>query len=141
MAKIKVKKEMTLPELIKWAGENRIKYGDFLGSSGVVLYFYFDGNSWISIDEPNLIEPEETFEVEVEEEIDENTKVPTLIGFFVCDYGLSDYDQIVHMYHNESINDAIGDVEEDARAMSRAFYILNDDYTMTLIWRNGEMIE
>ncbi|MGV3225421.1 hypothetical protein ACEE78_11915 [Staphylococcus hyicus] len=137
MAKIKTKKYMNLAELIKWAGENRIKDGNFLGSSGVVLYFYFDGNSWISIDEPNLIEPEETFEVEVEEEIDENTKVPTLIELFVSDYG-----QIIYKYYiKTSIKEAIGDVEKDTKVLSKAFYILNDDLSMTLIWRNGGMVE
>ncbi|PTG09748.1 hypothetical protein BU647_02845 [Staphylococcus chromogenes] len=137
MVKIKVKKEMTLPELIKCAGENRIKDEKFLGSSGVVIYFYFDEDSWVSIHEPNLIEPDETFEVEVEEEIDENTKVPTLIELFVSDYG-----QIIYKYYiRTSIKEAIGDVEKDTKALSKAFYILNDDLSMTLIWRNGGMVE
>ncbi len=84
----------------------------------------------------SVIGQNETFTVTIEEEIDEDTKLPTLIELFVCDYG-----QIMHMYHNESINDAIGDVDEDARAMSKAFYILNDDLSMTLIWREGEFVE
>lgn len=133
MAKIKVKKEMTLPELIKWAGENRIKEGKFLGSSGVVLYFYFDENSWISIDEPNLIEPEETFEVEVEEEIDENTKIPVLA---VVNINESRDDMGIYYYRGTSIMEALYTIREP-----KAFYTLNDDMTMTLIWRNGEMVE
>lgn len=89
MVKIKVKKYMDLAELIKWAGENRIKNKKFIGSSGGGIYFYFDEDSWISIDEPNLIEPDETFEVEVEEDITEETVIPKLIEFCDDEYRLS----------------------------------------------------
>ncbi|PTG08606.1 hypothetical protein [Staphylococcus chromogenes] len=130
MVKIKVKKEMTLPELIKWAGENRIKNKKFIGSSGGGIYFYFDEDSWISIDEPNLIEPDETFEVEVEEEITEETKIPNLVEAY-------EYMQSVNcsgtMYNTS--------IQEEKTNVSKAFYMLNDDYTMTLIWRDGGMVE
>ncbi|GGI30919.1 hypothetical protein J8H63_00165 [Staphylococcus chromogenes] len=134
MVKIKTKKEMTLPELIEWAWENGIKNESFLASRGGRVYF--DEDSWIGVDESTLVEPEDIFTVETEEEIDEDTIIPTLIELFVSDYG-----QIMHMYFSESINGAIGDVDDDAKALSKAFYILNDDYTMTLIWREGEFVE
>ncbi|WP_194752389.1 hypothetical protein [Staphylococcus chromogenes] len=131
MARIKVKKHMELTELIKWGFKNKIKNESFLGSDLGTIQFDDMGDISISV-----IGQNETFTVTIEEEIDEDTKLPTLIELFVCDYG-----QIMHMYHNESINDAIGDVDEDARAMSKAFYILNDDLSMTLIWREGEFVE
>lgn len=134
--KIKVKKEMTLPELIKWAGENRIKNKKFIGSSGGGIYFYFDEDSWISIDEPKLLEPDETFEVEVEQKVDEETKLPTLIQWFEYGgYGAT------YIHHNKAIKETIDGLENDLKAKTKAFYILNDDYTMTLIWRNGGMVE
>ncbi|MGV3031319.1 hypothetical protein [Staphylococcus chromogenes] len=135
MAKIKTKKYMNLAELIKWAGENRIKNKKFIGSSGGGIYFYFDENSWISIDEPNLIEPEETFEVEVEEEITEETVIPDLIELFEHTGGI---DAIAHS--NASIHQIIRGADEDAMS-AVSFYILNDDMTMTLLWKNGEMVE
>lgn len=136
--KYKVKKQMTLPEIIQWGWANEIKNESFIASLGGRINF--DEDSYIDIEEDNLIAPEETFEVEVEEEVTENTKLPTLIELFVSDY-VNDYGQIMHMYHNESINGAIGDVEDDTKALSKAFYMLNDDLSMTLIWRNGEMVE
>ncbi|RIM01256.1 hypothetical protein [Staphylococcus chromogenes] len=136
MAKIKVKKYMNLAELIKWAGENRIKEGKFLGSSGVVLYFYFDENSWISIDEPNLIEPEETFEVEVEEEIDENTVIPKLVYHYAHN-GMS----LITTRSEKSISEVLKINTKAEGFMNITFYMLNDDMTMTLLWRNGEMVE
>lgn len=139
MVKIITKKKMNLPELIKWVREKGMIYKTYIyiGSKGGKVYFNRFGKFRTEVD----VHPVETFEVEVEQKVDEDTKLPTLIGLFVCDYGLCDYGQTMHMYHNESINDAIGDVDEDTRAMSKAFYMLNDDYTMTLIWKDGEMVE
>lgn len=139
MVKIKTKKEMMLPELIEWALEKGMTYRTYFGSKGGEIYF--DGFGIFKAEIDVDVYPKETFEVEFEEEITEEMKIPTLIGLFVCDYGQCDYGQIMHMYHNESINDAIGDVDEDARSMSKAFYMLNDDMTMTLIWKDEEMVE
>ncbi|EIA5781281.1 hypothetical protein K7N39_001893 [Staphylococcus pseudintermedius] len=102
--KIKVKKEMNLHELIKWAWENDVKG--------------------------------KTFKVEVEELITEDTKISTLIELFVSDYG-----KIIHTYHRTSIGEAIGEVHKGAEALPTAFYMLNDDMTMTLIWKDGELVK
>ncbi|EJD5763040.1 hypothetical protein M2L35_001369 [Staphylococcus pseudintermedius] len=128
--KFKTKKEMSLHELIQWAGENSIKHKEFTGSRNGIVEFDFRG--WVRTD---LIEPDEFFEVEVEEEITEDTKIPTLIELFVSGYG-----QIIHTYYRTSIREAIGEVVKGVDALPKAFYILNDDYTMTLIWKDGELV-
>ncbi|EGQ4323406.1 hypothetical protein EZU45_09900, partial [Staphylococcus pseudintermedius] len=127
----KTKKEMTLPQLIEWAWENSIKHKEFTGSRNGIVEFDFRG--WVRTD---LIEPDEFFEVEVEEEITEDTKIPTLIELFVSGYG-----QIIHTYYRTSIRETIGEVVKGVDALPKAFYILNDDMTMTLIWRNGELVK
>lgn len=129
--KFKTKKEMTLPQLIEWAWENSIKHKEFTGSRNGIVEFDFRG--WMRTD---LIEPDEFFEVEVEEEITEDTKIPTLIELFVSGYG-----QIIHTYYRTSIRETIGEVVKGVDALPKAFYILNDDMTMTLIWKDGEMVE
>ncbi|EGQ3882832.1 hypothetical protein I0626_000603 [Staphylococcus pseudintermedius] len=129
--KFKTKKEMTLPQLIEWAWENSIKHKEFTGSRNGIVEFDFRG--WVRTD---LIEPDEFFEVEVEEEITEDTKIPTLIEMFVSGYG-----QIIHTYYRTSIRETIGEVVKGVDALPKAFYILNDDMTMTLIWRNGELVK
>ncbi|EGQ1305913.1 hypothetical protein H7N46_001260 [Staphylococcus pseudintermedius] len=131
MMKFKTKKEMTLPQLIEWAWENSIKHKEFTGSRNGIVEFDFRG--WVRTD---LIEPDEFFEVEVEEEITEDTKIPTLIELFVSGYG-----QIIHTYYRTSIRETIGEVVKGVDALPKAFYILNDDMTMTLIWRNGELVK
>lgn len=131
MMKFKTKKEMTLPQLIEWAWENSIKHKEFTGSRNGMVEFDFRG--WVRTD---LIEPDEFFEVEVEEEITEDTKIPTLIELFVSGYG-----QIIHTYYRTSIRETIGEVVKGVDALPKAFYILNDDMTMTLIWKDGELVE
>ncbi|EGQ3251298.1 hypothetical protein DWS95_12425 [Staphylococcus pseudintermedius] len=131
MMKFKTKKDMTLPQLIEWAWENSIKHKEFTGSRNGIVEFDFRG--WVRTD---LIEPDEIFEVEVEEEITEDTKIPTLIELFVSGYG-----QIIHTYYRTSIRETIGEVVKGVDALPKAFYILNDDMTMTLIWKDGELVK
>ncbi|WP_415410080.1 hypothetical protein [Staphylococcus agnetis] len=124
--KIKTIKKMTLPELIQWGLGKGIKHKEFTGSRNGIVEFNFIG--WVRTD---LIEPDETFEVEVEEEVTEETVIPKLIEF-CCD----DYDSMEFGYFN--IETKIKDMKDQG---SIAFYMLNDDMTMTLIWKNGEMVE
>ncbi|EJD8530267.1 hypothetical protein M2M09_000334 [Staphylococcus pseudintermedius] len=128
---IKVKKEMNLPQFIEWAWENSIKHKEFTGSRNGIVEFDFRG--WVRTD---LIEPDEFFEVEVKEEITEETEIPILVELFVSGYGL-----IIHTYYRTSIREAIGEVVKGVDALPKAFYILNDDMTMTLIWKDGELIK
>ncbi len=132
MMKIKVKKEMNLHELIKWAWENDVKGKTFKSNRGKKVKFYSIGGF-------NVLEPiwgHDTFKVEVEELITEDTKISTLIELFVSDYG-----KIIHTYHRTSIGEAIGEVHKGAEALPTAFYMLNDDMTMTLIWKDGELVK
>ncbi|EGQ3416652.1 hypothetical protein H5708_002360 [Staphylococcus pseudintermedius] len=131
MMKITVKKQMTLPRLIEWVWDNDVKNRSFTGTCGGEVDFDRDGFC-----HSDLIEPDEIFEVEVEEEITEDTKIPTLIELFVSGYG-----QIIHTYHRASIGEAIGEVHKGAEALPTAFYMFNDDMTMTLIWKDGELVK
>ncbi|PWZ62986.1 hypothetical protein, partial [Staphylococcus pseudintermedius] len=127
-----VKKEMNLHELIKWAWENDVKGKTFKSNRGKKVKFYSIGGF-------NVLEPiwgHDTFKVEVEELITEDTKISTLIELFVSDYG-----KIIHTYHRASIGEAIGEVHKGAEALPTAFYMLNDDMTMTLIWKDGELVK
>lgn len=130
MVKIKTRKKMNLPEIIQWGWDNGIKNEEFMASLGGRIYF--DEDSWIDIEKDNLISPEETFEVEVEEDITEETVIPKLIEF--CDYD-NDSTGLGYFYDTET---RINDVKDHD---SIAFYMLNDDLSMTLLWKDGEMVE
>lgn len=127
MVKIKVKKEMDLIELIKWGFKNKIKDKLFFSSDAGTVNFNEIGG--VSV---NAIRQDTTFTVEVEEEITEETVVPKLIEF--CD----DDNDSVGFSCLYNIETRIEDMKDHN---SIAFYMINDDMTMTLLWRNGEMVE
>lgn len=124
--KVKVEKEMRLDELIKWARENPdLSQGKIFFSTGFsdgFVRFHPNTNkcstsSFIPIDIP--------FIVDIEKEVTEETK-------FDCLVELNDIEGF-EIYENDSIRELID-------GTSRAFYILNEDKTMTLIWKDGELV-
>lgn len=135
MMKIKVKKEMKLDELIKWARSNPgISNGkNFYETDESVkaVYFQKDTNKFFTIGGFTSIDA--TFEVEVEEEITEETKFDRLFEVFEVSEGEYNPTSNRNTSINESLNDNIFPI--------KAFYILNDDLTMTLIWKDGELIK
>jgi hypothetical protein len=121
MVKIKKKVEMTLPELIEWAWKNGVKEKAFYSNidRGSV---YFDMVQTVSIEYSIVVD--ETFTVEVEEEITENTKIPEMLEIF------QDNDA------TQWFGNSIEQVKDD---FSREFW-LKDGNTMTLIWKYGELV-
>ncbi|OCX39394.1 hypothetical protein KV45_02550 [Staphylococcus haemolyticus] len=127
MAKIKHKVEMTLPELIEWAWENEVSdkafYSNLDGGS-----VYFDKIQNLSIEHEIAIN--ETFTVEIEEEIDEDTVFPVLVKTLK---NVVEETKVV-TYYNASIEFS------KSKNETISYHILNDDGTMTLIWKNGAMV-
>ncbi len=132
--KVKVEKEMRLDELIKWARSNPelSKGKNFFttGNGDGIVRFQKDTNECttsvcVPLDAP--------FEVEVEEEITEDTKFDRL--FEVYEFRERVYMSALHT--NTSIKERL----ENTSFPTKAFYILNDDMTMTLIWKDGELVE
>lgn len=119
MPKIKVEKEMNLPELLSWAIENKeqAKYRDFRSES-MRVRFNGSGLPEITFDK-QFLPIYETFVVMTKEEITEDTQIPNLRH--LTKYGFT------KATHTRSIKEAKAD-------NSVAFYILDDDLTMTLIW-------
>lgn len=133
--KIKTKKTMTLCELIKWAWENPELTNDKKIFSRNSCYsgsveFCSGINRTIVI---NHIMFDDEFEVKVEEEITEDTKFDRL--FEVYEFRERAYMSALHT--NTSIKERL----ENTSFPTKAFYILNDDLTMTLIWKDGELIK
>ena len=125
--KIKTKKEMNLPQFIAWAVDNHIT-GSFYANNRVNakrIRFEFGG----IVSSHGELRSYDTFTVEVEEEITENTELTALVE--LSSRGLLGK---TTLYRYHSINDVIDN-------QSVAFYILNDDQTMDLIWKNGRLVE
>ncbi|MBE2129743.1 hypothetical protein CD116_00490 [Staphylococcus schweitzeri] len=133
--KIKVKKEMRLDELIKWARENPEL------SKGKIFFTKNYGNGVVRFDSntnkcmtSGLVPIDTPFIVEVEEEITEETKFDRLFEVYEIQEGV--YKSALHK--GISLNERF---EDDNIFPTKAFYILNDDMTMTLIWKDGELVE
>lgn len=119
--KIKTKKQLNLPQLIEWGFENsvtgniysdnRVEAKKITFEVGVVTSMYGD------------IHKDDTFSVEVEEEITEDTVIQTLVTRNTID---SYYEWKNHSVNNFNLENI------------KAIYIPNDDYTMTLIWTHDK---
>ncbi|HDM4194075.1 TPA: hypothetical protein PZU37_000200 [Staphylococcus aureus] len=132
--KIKVKKEMKLDELIKWARENpELSQGKvFVTKSfadGIVRFDSYTNKCTTSGFAPIDI----PFIVEVEKEITEDTVFDRLFEVYELQEGA--YMSALHT--SISIKERL----ENTSFPTKAFYILNDDMTMTLIWKDGELVE
>lgn len=121
MVKIKKKVEMTLPELIEWAWKNGVKEKAFYSNidRGSV---YFDMVQTVSIEYSIVVD--ETFTVEVEEEVTEETKIPEMLEIFVNGGGV------------KRVEKSINELKDD---FSKEFWLKDGD-TMTLIWKDGELV-
>lgn len=121
MVKIKQKKQLNLPQLIEWVIENK-KFGcTYISDNFNKVYVTDDG-----IIEFNGSFYRDIFTIITFEEITEDTVFKKLICL--------DVDDKYNIYDNVCVLD----FDEDR---VRAIYIPNDDLTMTLIWRDGKLVE
>lgn len=132
MVKIKTIKKMNLPELIQWGWDNDITFKTFFGSRKSVVYF--DRLGQVSI--YGSVPIYKTFEFEVEQEITEDTKIPRLIEMYEYEGNPN-----THLNKNITIKELLNDSQSDPLYVPKAFYILNDDMTMKLLWKDEEMVE
>lgn len=78
--KIKQTKTMNLPQLIEWAWDNDVKEMSYRRSNRRVFeYVWVDEDSSIEFDEDMLFRKDDIFEIEVEEEITEDTIIPKML--------------------------------------------------------------
>ena len=132
MPTIKRKVEMNLPQLIEWGFENDVT-NTWYRASNVEEYIsevFFDATGLPQFS--NTVNKNDTFTVEVEEPITEDTVIDNLIEINeLIDFKKEGLLGGVRLYKNSSINQ----VENDK---SVAYYIMNDDLEMTLIWKRKE---
>lgn len=113
---------MNLGELLCWAIDNKeqARFRDFSSKS---MRVRFNDNAKPEVIFAKQFLPiDQTFKVEIEEEITEDTVILRLVEF--GNYG---HGKDFSWHYNKSI-------KEELDIGSEAFYIMNDDKTMTLIW-------
>ncbi|MFK5673000.1 hypothetical protein ACI6CX_01450 [Mammaliicoccus sciuri] len=131
MPTIKTKKEMTLSELVEYGFNNPQKIRGKMFKPQSFDLFWNPANVWFSedgcaVNVNGSVTDEDVYTVEIEEEITEDTKLFKL--YHLTEYGFWE----IKLYRS------INDVKTDK---SLAFYVMSDDLTMTLIWKNGKLVE
>lgn len=125
MPTIKTKKEMNLLELIEYIAETGYKTKSYTSNdNGAVVGVGLLKGIFIN----GTIFPNHTFTVEIEEEIKEDTVIPKMVSI-----GRENQNEI-KIHYSRSIGQFLDN--EDFN-----YYVLNDDDTLTLIWRNGKLVE
>ena len=124
MVKIKKNVDMTLPELIEWGFKNNVKDRGFSCNQATYRPVVFDSIGWIDFIDDYCYPPGDTYTVEIEEEITEDTKIPEMLEIFQDNDG------------TQWFGNSIEQVKDD---FSREFW-LKDGNTMTLIWKDGELV-
>ena len=135
--KIKTKKQFTLPQLIEWLLKSG--YRNYTANSNMGNIVTLSRYGAIQFSHRTFF-PEETFTVEVEEEITEDTMVPKLMTTFKKTYleGGIGY-QRVRIDENYPVKLMLNKAEAHGEPIE-ALHIVNDDGTHTLIWRDGKLI-
>lgn len=142
MVKIKQKKQLNLPQLIEYAWENPdLSNGMSILSNdweNVRINFKFNPRGVLSLDILNgrNISDNILFTLKVEEEIDEDTKLPKSLAIFEHNGNL--YSEV---HNNKNINDILKMDIKVKSSSTNTIHMVNDDGTHTLIWRDGRLIE
>ena len=125
--KIKTKKEMNLPQFIAWAVDNHIT-GSFYANNRVnAKRIRFEFGRIVS--SHGDLRSHDTFTVEITEEITLTTPLPVML----------------HVWKTETLGTEIKEVENKSIASqyticSTEFWLKQGD-EMTLIWKNGKLVE
>ncbi|HDG5860056.1 TPA: hypothetical protein PF291_001512 [Staphylococcus aureus] len=142
--KIKVKKEMRLDELIKWAWDNpelvrgKNFYPQCKSNETYVYFHLYDGRKCLIND---FISADDTFIVEVEEEITEETVIPSVVVVRTQYFPNGSESINVTKTNNKSIKELVGSNPDNSRFKYHEFYLMNGKGLGELIWKDGELVE
>lgn len=143
MVKIKQKVEMTLPKLIEWGFKNGIKNKAFVRDRDSVrsqLNFKpiaFNSIGYVEFSNDYSYSPEDTFTVEVEKEITQETKLPKCLEIYFDDK-VAKADEI-----NVYMDKSIGEILQESKIYqfkTKAIYLFGDNGNLTPIWKDGELV-
>ena len=129
---------MNLPQLIEWLWKSKKSvYKVTSNMNGVVKLEPYGLITFSSGD----FYPEETFTVEVEEEITEDTVIPKLLTIFKKNYLKDGFGyQRVRIDEDFKIQLMLNKAEAH-REKIETLHMVNDDGTHTLLWRDGKLVD
>lgn len=136
MVKIKRKVEMTLAELIDWGIKNQVKNKEFVCNQASYKSIIFNLNGWLEFSRTYSYLPQDTFTVEVEEEITEDTKLGTVLEIYKDKHHPGSISTVIQK------GNSINNIREynPSYFNTECLYLVNEDMTLTLIWKDGELV-
>lgn len=126
MVKIKRKVEKNLPQLIEWGFNNGIVNKEYVCNEHKEKSVIFNLTGWAEFSDEFSYNPDETFTVEEEVKITEDTELDLVLRF------ISEDEAYYINLKTMSINTCLEAERDDVTKTH--FYIENDDLTLTLIW-------
>lgn len=136
--KIKTKKQLNLPQLIEWGFENDVTNKEYVCNEHKAKSVIFNLSGWAEFSDEFSYNPHDTFTVEVEEEITEDTKFDLLLDHFTTTYG---HDSVGDLHRHKSINDILEENDDLGIATNSIHTFDRETNTFNLIWRNGKLVE
>lgn len=128
--KIKRKKQLNLPQLIEYALDNGVTGTIFSDNRVDAKRIRFESGTIVSIH--GYMHKGDTFTIEIEEDITEDTKLDLVERF------IGGMDYACYTSHTMSIKECLKRSPSDCTTTH--FYIENDDRELILIWRDGKLI-
>lgn len=129
---------MTLPELIEWGFKNGIKNKEFVSNFFGKKSVIFNLSGWAEFSDEYAYLPEDTFTVEIEKEITEETKLSKYLEIFAHE-NLGYGDEKILIEENQSIKEILQE-NKNCSLITKAIHLVNDDGTHKLIWKDGELV-
>lgn len=132
MATIKITKGMDFTDLINHIKETNYKFNEYISTDeGAKVVVGSLGS--IKFDSDTRIYPENIFLVDIEEEVTEETAIDNLVEHYIDSAG----DLRFAHHTNVTIKQRLADFNYKPQS----FYSLNDDLTMTLVWKDGKLVD
>lgn len=132
MVKIKNKLSLEPKELLKYLLDleetDFTLYVETEDGYNNVLKPKLEVKNHIAFNEENM-----KFEIEAQEEITEDTNIDKLVELVINDKDIPH----TSLYYNTSINQMLS----ATRHRPQAYFMLNDDSTLTRIWENGKLVD
>lgn len=140
MVKIKVEKKMNLPELIQYIWDNNIIDKRFISNSEYPLFVLVNSNSDITIVNDEAVKESEMFILEVEEELTENTVLPSVVVVRTQYFPNNGHSTNVAKINSKSIKQVIENQPNNSKFEYHSIYLMESKRIGQLIWKDGELV-
>lgn len=140
MVKVKVEKKMNLPELIQYIWDNNIIDKRFISNSEYPLFVLVNSNSDITIVNDEAVKESEMFILEVEEELTENTVLPSVVVVRTQYFPNNGHSVNVAKINSKSIKQVIENQPNNSKFEYHSIYLMESERIGQLIWKDGELV-